>query len=367
MGAGRPRHQGRNRGRLSALPDPLGKIRQAARAVRREFAPNPRREVFEVATRTVDGRHVVTGQTTVPVAADSFRARLDELGLPIDLSMSVLPDPTLAPCSEALVRAPLAPVYRRPTMNSTQLSQYVLGNRLTLISSRGRFWRIRGEDGYVGWVHRGYLMRGEPDWALAWERSEGGDPVVSLGAELHDEADRTFARLPWGARVTQLAGGRILLPDGRSGKLGAGEVVPADRLADRFPARGESVTRTARRWIGAPYLWGGVTPHGTDCSGLVQSVFWIHGVALPRDSDMQAGVGAEVDPGQGFAALRPGDTLYFAERNRVNHVALSLGGPHIIHASASNGGVDLNDLSGDLDFEAHLRKVFSVARRLLPD
>ncbi len=367
MGAGRPGDQRRNADRLSALTDPIGKIREAARTVRRNFAPNARVEVFEVSARTIDGRHTVTAQTTVAAAAEAFRARLTELDLPVDLSMSVLPDPTLSPCSEALVRAPLAPLYRRPTMNSTQLSQYVLGNRLTLISSRGKFFRIRGEDGYVGWVHRGYLLRGAPDWALAWERSEGGDPVVSLGAELHDEAGRTFARLPWGARVTQVAGGRILLPDGRSGQLGAGEVVPADRLADRFPARGESITRTARRWIGAPYLWGGVTPHGTDCSGLVQSVFWIHGVALPRDSDMQARVGVEVDPGPGFEDLRPGDTLFFAERNRVNHVALSLGGPHIIHASASNGGVDFNDLSGDLEFEAHLRNVFSGARRLLPD
>lgn len=367
MGTGRARDHGRDSGRLSALADPLGMIRAAARAVRRDFAPNPRVEVFEVRTRTDRGRHTVTAQTTVRAAADAFRARLAALDLPIDLSLEVLPDPALSPCSEALVRAPLAPLYRRPTMNSTQLSQYALGNRLTLMSTQGKFYRIRGEDGYVGWVHRGYLVRGTPDRALAWERSEGGDPVVSLGVDLQDEAGQTFARLPWGARVTRVGSGRILLPDGRSGTLGAGEVVPAEQLAERFPAHGESVTRTAHTWMGAPYLWGGVTPGGTDCSGLMQSVFWIHGVALPRDSDMQARVGAEVDPGPGFAHLRAGDTLFFAERNRINHVALSLGGPRIIHASASNGGVGLNDLSGDLEFEAHLRDVFSGARRLLPD
>jgi cell wall-associated NlpC family hydrolase len=367
VGEGRAGGKGRDEGELSALPDPIGRIREAAREVRRRFVPDSRIEVFEVRTRTVDGTHSVTGQTTVPAAAAALRETLADLGIPVDISLRLLPDPAVAPRSEALVRAPLAPVYRRPTMNSTQITQYVLGNRLTLLSRRGRFWRIRGEDGHVGWIHRGYLVRGERDWALAWERAEGGEPVVSLGAELHDEADRTFARLPWGARVTQVAAGRILLPDGRSGKLGGGEVVAADRLADRFPARGESITRTARRWMGAPYLWGGVTPNGVDCSGLVQSVFWIHGVAVPRDSDMQARVGAEVEPGSGFADLRPGDLLFFAERNRVNHVALSLGGPHIIHASASNGGVDLNDLSGDVEFEAHLRDVFSGARRLLPD
>lgn len=349
------------------MADVLKEIRGIAREVRREFVPDTRVDVFEVRTRAVDGVPAISGQTTVPAAAETFRTRLAELGVPVSIRLRVLPDPDLGPRAEALVRAPIAPVYRRPTMNSTQVSQYVLGHRVTLLSRRARFWRIRGEDGHVGWVHRGYLARGDGDWALAWERAEGGDPVVSLGAELLDDTDRTFARLPWGARALQLAGGRILLPDGRTGTVGSGELVPADRLADRFPARGESIVRTARRWMGAPYLWGGVTPNGVDCSGLVQAVYWIHGLALPRDSDMQARVGARLEPGDGFEQLRAGDLLFFAERNRVNHVAMSMGGPQIIHAAASNGGVGVNDLSGELELEVWLRRVLHVARRLLPD
>lgn len=317
--------------------------------------------------RTRDGRLFITGETTVPGACEALEERLTGAAKGADLRVILLPDPALAPASEALVRTAVAPVYRRPTMNSTLLTQYAMGNRVTLLSRRRRFWRIRGEDGHVGWVHRGYLIRGEPDWALAWERAEGGEPVVSLGAELLDHDDRVFARLPWGARVIQHAAGRVLLPDGRSGVVGSGELVPADRLADRFPARGESIVRTARRWMGAPYLWGGVTPGGVDCSGLVQSVFWIHGVAMPRDSDMQALVGADIEPGDDWSALRPGDLLYYAERGRVNHVALSLGGSAIIHGSASNGGVEVNDMQGDHDLEVFLRGIFVGVRRLLPD
>lgn len=345
----------------------LDAIRSAGRATRSEHAPDPRVEIFQIRTRTKAQPPEVVLETTLPKAALAFAARLEEEGLEADLHVTLLPDPTLEPRCEALVRASVAPAYRRPTMNSTLLTQYLLGARLTLLSRRGRHWRVRGEDGHVGWVHTGYLIRGELDWALAWERAEGGDPVVSLGAQLQDEADRVFARLPWGARVIQQAGGRILLPDGRTGRLGSGELVPADRLKDRFPPRGESVTRTARRWLGVHYLWGGVTPKGVDCSGLVQSVYWIHGVALPRDSDMQSQVGAEVSVGPDWSGLRPGDLLFFAERGRVNHVALSLGGAHIIHASASNGGVDMNDLGGERELEQRLRTVFSGARRLLPD
>lgn len=324
-------------------------------------------EVFEVRTRQGEGPITVRGATTIPAAEQAFRQRLEEGGVEAQIRITILPDPELAPRSEALVRAPVAPVYRRPALSATQITQYVMGARVSLLSRRGRFFRVRGEDAHVGWVHRGYLARGELPWALGWEQGEGGQPVVSLGAEVQDQAEHTFARLPWGARVIQQAGGRIHLPDGRSGTLASGEVVAVDRLWDRFPARGESIARTARRWVGAPYLWGGITPHGVDCSGLVQSVFWIHGIAMPRDSDMQAHVGAVIDPGPDFQDLRPGDLVFFAERERVDHVAIALGGGHIIHASASNGIVDVNDLGGDLLAESFLRRILVGGRRVLPD
>jgi gamma-D-glutamyl-L-lysine dipeptidyl-peptidase len=351
----------------TGMADSLARIRCAAREVRAGFAPDPRVEVFEIRTRGPATRPTVRGATTIIAAAAAFQERLDDAGVDADVRVRVLPDPGLAPRSEGLIRAPIAPVYRRPTMNSSQVTQYVLGSRVTLLSRRDRFFRVRGEDAHVGWVHRGYIARGEPQWALVWERGEEGEPVVSLGAEVHDPEDRILARLPWGARVLQQGGGTILLPDGRSGRLAAGEVVAADLLLDRFPPRGESVARTARRWLGAPYLWGGVTPHGVDCSGLVQSVFWIHGVAMPRDSDMQVRVGAEIDPGDDFANLRAGDLLFFSESRRVDHVVMITGGSQIIHASASNGSVDLNDMNGDRDVEGFLRSIFVCARRLLAD
>jgi hypothetical protein len=343
-------------------------IRATGRAVRSEHVPDPRVDVFQFRTRMDGKTPAVELETTLPEAALDFVRRLEADGVDAEVALTLLPDPTLEPRGEALVRAPVAPVYQGPTMNSTLLTQYPLGARVTLLTRRGRHWRIRGEDGHVGWVHTGYLIRGELEWALAWERAEGGEPLVSLGAELIDEtAERVFARLPWGARVIKQGAGRILLPDGRTGVLGDGELVPADRLWDRFPPRGESVTRTARRWLGVPYLWGGVTPNGVDCSGLVQSVYWIHGVSLPRDSDMQWQVGEAIEARADWSGLHPGDLLFFEEKGVVNHVALSLGGSHLIHASASNGGVDTNDLAGERSLERRLRTVYVGARRLLAD
>ncbi|HEY8469575.1 MAG TPA: NlpC/P60 family protein [Longimicrobiales bacterium] len=326
-----------------------------------------RTAIFDVRVEPREDGWALVGEATDPGAVEELLARVSALG-PVADAIVRLPAPGAAAYAFGLVRSAVAPLHSEPRLSSAVASQYVLGHRVDVLSRREDWLRVRGEDGYVGWMHAGYILLGDEEWARAWERGSGGEPVVSLGAELCDEDGGVFARLPWGARVIREAPGRLRLPDGRVGRLGAGEVVEVDRLRDRFPPRGESVVRTARRWIGTPYAWGGVTPAGADCSGYVQSVFWMHGIALPRDSDMQARVGVSVEPGAGWDAVRPGDLLFFAERgDRITHVALSLGRSRIIHSALSAGGVGEDDLEGESEREARLRQSFRFVRRVLPD
>lgn len=273
----------------------------------------------------------------------------------------------LEPFAHALARTAVGPVYAAPQLPAALISQLVLGARVEVLEHAGQWLSIRTEDGYVGWTHEGYLQLGARDWAMAWERGQGGEPVVSLGAWLLDRGGRPLMHVPWGGRLVR-QGDRYCLPDGRAGWLRAGEVVPVDSLAERFPPSGESVVRTAGRWVGAPYLWGGITPEGVDCSGLAQAIMWLHGIALPRDSFQQAAVGTLL-PGDVLArGARAGDLLFFADRpERVSHVAISAGGTKLIHSALANGGVGVNDLAGDLEFERRLRGLLVHGRRLLPD
>jgi gamma-D-glutamyl-L-lysine dipeptidyl-peptidase len=336
-------------------------------AVRRENVPDFRSGVFDVHAVDGDGVVVLRGQVTHDSAMADLIARLSARGIDAIDEVLRLPDSAFGEFRHALVRSAIAPVYSDPRLPGTQISQLVLGMRVELLSQSKDWLRIRGEDGYHGWVHGGYLQAGTQDWALAWERGSTGEPVVSLGAELADEDGRILARLPWGARLIRHTGA-YQLPDGRRGQIVYGEVVDVDRLADWFPARGDSIARTARRWLGAPYVWGGVTLQGVDCSGFTQAVMWMHGIALPRDSDMQATrpVGVQVDPLAGD--LRAGDLVFFAEEGeRISHVAIALGGSLIIHSALTNGGVDTNDLAGELPFEQRLRRMMVRATRVLPD
>ncbi|MEN8375377.1 MAG: SH3 domain-containing C40 family peptidase [Gemmatimonadota bacterium] len=327
-----------------------------------EYAPDPRTSIFEI---SVEGEALV-GQTTQPDGVEALVGLLAERGVAVRDEVVRLPDPLLREGRCALVASAYAPMHARPSVRGVQVSQYVLGVRLDVLTMRDGWLRVRGEEGYIGWVHPGYLEVGEEEWAREWETGSAGEPLVSLGADLHDEAGRTIARLPWGARVIRDQPRSVLLPDGRRGVLGGGELIPLARRADRFPARGDSVVRSAREWLGVPYLWGGSTRAGVDCSGFVQSVMWMHGIALPRDADMQALVGESLDTEP--AGHRAGDLVFFHHGGeRIEHVAMSMGGGALIHCAIANGEVATNDLDGAGRLDRDLRGRLVSARRVLPD
>ncbi|CAN5667072.1 MAG: C40 family peptidase [Gemmatimonadetes bacterium] len=345
----------------------IEQIRALVAAVRAEFAPDPRLAIFEIDIKVEEDVLLLAGATSEPAAAEALsrRAALLEGWSEVRERVVRLPELEVNGHAHAVVTAAVAPMLAAPMIVEPLVSQVVLGRRLLVLRQAQRWLQCRSPEGYLGWVHCGYVVRMDEREARAWEVGTEGEACLSLGAELRAPDDEVMARLPWGARAVRQHDGAARLPDGRVGRV-VGELVPLAECPLRFPTDGEAVARTALRWLGAPYLWSGVTPAGVDCSGFVQALLRLHGVELPRDSDQQADIGAQVDPGPDFGRLRVGDLCFFAEdARRVTHVALSLGGSAIIHSSLGNGGVFRNDLAGSLPYERELRDLFVVARRVL--
>jgi cell wall-associated NlpC family hydrolase len=128
-----------------------------------------------------------------------------------------------------------------------------------------------------------------------------------------------------------------------------GSAGSARRSIPRSPAPtalAARVLETADKYVGVPYVWGGNTPSGFDCSGFTKYVFARHGVTLPRTSREQARAGSAVS--LDIADFLPGDLLLFAEPDEaISHVAIYVGDGQIIHASSAMGEVTYLDLGGD--------------------
>jgi len=133
--------------------------------------------------------------------------------------------------------------------------------------------------------------------------------------------------------------------------------------------RARAALATGRQYIGVPYVWGGSTPDGFDCSGFVQYVYRKHGVPLPRTSRQMAHAGDPITPS--ISNLREGDLMLFRGRDGViSHVALYAGRNRILHSSSSGRGVGFDDLSSKRGayFTSHLvaaRRVTGSGRALI--
>jgi cell wall-associated NlpC family hydrolase len=153
------------------------------------------------------------------------------------------------------------------------------------------------------------------------------------------------------------------LPPSATTTTSTGKPTSSRRIPESPPPSSAAarVLRTADSYVGVPYVWGGNTPRGFDCSGFTKYIFAKHGIRLPRTSREQAHAGRAVAPD--FRALRPGDIMLFAEPGEaISHVAVYAGNGRIIHSSSSVGGVGYTDLNNGGDwFVAY----FVAARRLL--
>jgi hypothetical protein len=335
--------------------------------VRRRYAPEPRHAVFEAEVRRRGRRHSVRLTTSEPAAAVALERALGR-GSGVSVACTVLPDSELDGATHGIVRVAVTPVRREPSVRSEQVSQEVMGALVEALRRDGEWLLVRGEDGYIGWVHEGALDRGGREWARDWARRLWHEGALALDGVVEGEDGGPVARLPWGSRVLLDEAERVVLPSGLRGELVEGTVVPVAELVERYPPTASALVETAAGWLGVPYLWGGRTRWGADCSGFVQAVLGLHGTALARDSDLQAKAGAAVKPAPGFRNLRPGDLVFFRSHRsrRITHVGLSAGRGLLWHAAESNGEVRLDDLCADSGLGAQLARRVAAVRRVLP-
>lgn len=209
------------------------------------------------------------------------------------------------------------PLRAAPSHRSEMVSQILFGERFSIIESSGTWLKVETLfDRYSGWIdalHEGFTHWGE----------EG--PGIIIGHDLVcTKEEGTPLRLYPGSELFNLS------DDMSTFKVGNKTFTINEAHASSL-APHASIKETALRFLNAPYLWGGRTPSGTDCSGFAQIVFKIHGIALPRDAAQQAKEGHTVNF---LSDALPGDLLFFStDTDYISHAGIMLDKATVIHAS----------------------------------
>ena len=242
----------------------------------------------------------------------------------------------------AYVSSAIADLRAKPNGAGELVDQAHVGEALTLLGDAGDWAYVQGDDLYFGWIHRQDIRQDTP-------------PSRQILVAIHnapvrrepDEGSEVIGRVDAGVVSYVVTGGWVLCANGW---LAASDTVADDRLPQRYPTP-DDLLATAESYIGVPYLWGGTTTRGIDCSGLTQQVYRLNGVGLDRDADQQALGGRPVD------VARPGD-LFFFGAERVTHTTIATGERTFIHAPESGKTVQ----RGELTDPSRLRAI----RRYLP-
>jgi len=320
-------------------------ITQIIEGFTQRFAPDKRTAIFQIDAFKQNNQLILTGRTNLFGAKSFLLDRLKIEKIPIIDAIKTLPEPKLADKVYGLVEVSVCNIRYSPKHGGELASQALMGTPVRILEKDDNGWLlIQTPDQYISWVDKGAISMMNKENIDRWKVIPKIIYTHAYGNAYTEPAQEstTVSDLVAGCTM-ELIGEKgnyyqVIFADNRVGFVPKHEAKIYNEWLSGLIASEENLIKTSKRLMGVPYLWGGTSFKGVDCSGFTKTVYFLNGIILPRDASQQVMIGETIDKSGNWGDLKPGDLLFFGEKRddgseRVVHVGMWLGNGEFIHAS----------------------------------
>ena len=346
-------------------------------SIRSIYASDGRVALYNISLKPNVEYLLLTGESNQPKAVALLKQRLDENGIPYLDSISLLPDESVGVFKYAVANNSVTNIRSNPKHSAELATQVLFGTGLKVLKIKDDFYLVQVPDGYISWVdHGGVVLMNNHDYSV-WSQSQKIIYTKPVGSvyQYKDDDTEILSDIVLGAQLKLLNAGanyyEVEYPDKRIGYIRINEAEVYRDWVENVDPSGELIEQYAREFIGSPYLWGGTSSKGMDCSGFTKTVYLMNGFIIPRDASQQINAGEDVDKDLTFENLKKGDLMFFGtkattdKKQRVTHVGIWLGNEkgEFIH-SASQVRLSSIDPNSEYYDEANTNRYLGSRRYL---
>ncbi len=335
------------------------KVDQIVQDAKKQFAPDKRTKIVAlIDANPISNNYII--ESSIPEASKFIKSKTSSI--PANIQIKALPDSSVGQKMHGIVNLSVANFRTKPGNASEMATQALLGTEVDLLQKVDGEYRARTPEGYISYVPASSIAAMDQESLKNWKSL----PKIIYTAEFGKSLSKAD---PNSIRVSDLVYGNILgllgeegnyfkvsYPDQRIAFIPKDQAITFENWIKTRELTPENVINSAKTMMGLPYLWGGTSVKGVDCSGFTKTAYYMNGYIIPRDASQQVLAGQSVDildkeghfdPTKALKNLKPADLLFFASGKnsnpnaRVTHVALYIGNGEFIHSA---GTVRINSM-----------------------
>ena len=355
----------------------LEELKKISSEIKQRFAPDSRIAIYNIQLNWLNNSLSVSGESDQPKAIEALNDAIQKLGIPFKNLVRILPDSVVNKTPFAVGRNSVINIRSEAKHSSELGTQGLLGMTVNVLDKKGDFYRIQTPDKYISWVDKGGIQLMTPAEFSTWSAAPKIIFTATNGAAFSQASENSplVSDLVFGNVLRYIDQNksffRVAYPDGRIAYVKKEQASLYDTWKQTLAANEIAIEAAAKTLIGVPYLWGGTSTKGMDCSGFTKMVYLMNGFIIPRDASQQVNAGKTVDENLKFEGLKKGDLLFFGtpatadKKQRTTHVGIWLGNEkgEFIHAS---GNVHISSINEDQpNYDAFNKNRYLGSKRYL--